>query len=350
MLGGLHQFEYGQAISPLFIHYSAPLPLNLSLFEQTKNEELLSQHQQRNYWLQNYLENLAVLKQRAETYDFYFKAQNLFVQNANLPNQILTKIEERENSVSSSPLQFKPQTQKQETDPPLQETITSMVNFLVYEFGRTSSSQIFEQRKKYLYNRNLLDLFDILVKKYNSSTKCREDITRFVLRKALGSMRDVIRDRKILSAKAASVELCQKYFKDRLEQLTAENIDIADEDTLLNFLLPYKKQSRNKTANSCFITEIFSSELFYQDYLHFLENIDKLLEDDNQKKIKKFTSFLVGCIQEDRLSKVASYKRLPWLKAWLHSTKIIANELLSAKLRAGNHAKSKGEALKKQKF
>ena len=171
MSGSLHQFEYGQAISPLFVHYSAPLPLNLALVEQIKNEELLSQHQQRNYWLQNYLENLAVLQQRAETYDFYFKAQNLFVQNVNLPNQILTKIEERENSISySSPLQFEPQTQgksskKQETDPPLEETITSMVDFFVYEFGRTTSFQISEQRNKYLQNRVLLDLFDILVKK-----------------------------------------------------------------------------------------------------------------------------------------------------------------------------------------
>jgi len=295
----------------------------MALLQQIKTNELIFQNQQRNQLLQNYLRNLALVKQRAENRDFFFKTQNSnFLKGGNI-NCTPIKLEEQ----NSSPFSEAPKTES------LQERIVSMVNFFVYEIN---ASQVSEQRNKYLDNPTLLDLFDILTKKYQSSSKCREDMIRFVLRKAIGSMRDNIRDTKILSAKAASVELCQRYFKDKLEQLTAENVDVTDEDTLLNFLLPYKKQSRNKTANSCFIAEIFSSELFYQDYLQFLGKIDKLLEDDNQKKIQKFINFLEGCVKENRLSKVATYKRLPWQKTWLHSTKIIANELLSMKPKVNN--------------
>jgi len=309
---------------PLFIQALSPIHLKLALLQLIKNNELIFQNHQRNHLLQNSLKTLALVKQRAENHDFFFKAQNLNFLKGNINDAI--KIEEQNSSLYGAQKALPQQRQQS-----IQETLLSMVNFFVYEFGKISAPQVSDQRNKYLDNPTLIDLFDILMKKYQSSSKCREDMIRFVLRKALGSMRDRIRDRKILSAKAASVELCQRYFKEKLEQLTVEHVDITDEDALLNFLLPYKKQSRNKTANSCFITEIFSSDLFYQDYLQFLGKIEKLLEDDNQKKIQKFINFLEICVKENRLSKITTYKRLPWQKTWLHSTKIIANELLSMK-------------------
>lgn len=356
-------------MSATFFLPQNPFNANLALLQQIKYNELVLQQQkhelalqQRNQALQGYLQNLALLRQREENYCLYLKAQqhhsNLLKEQYSYhenyqqtPPSVMKTEEETDSFVSVSPVileQEKPKPKpKKET---MEENIFQMVNFFVYEFGKTGAQNLAEQRAKYAHSEVLTELFDILTKKYDSSSKCREDMIRFILRKALGSMRDNIRDKKIVSAKAASMELCQKYFKDKFEELMENNINIEDEDAVLSFLLPYKKKSRNKTANACFITEIFASELFYQDYLGFLESFDKILEDDNQKKIQRFTKFLAECVKEKRLNKVTAYKRLPWLRTWLYSSKIIANELLSSKPRLNNSTKLKYQIEKKQKI
>ena len=190
-------------------------------------------------------------------------------------------------------------------------------------------STIAAYRAQYSSNKALLQVFDALLHKYRSCTKNREDILRFVLRKAIISLRDSVRGKYGLSAKGASLVLCKKYFSSRLQELTEHNIDLNDEDQVLNFLLPYKKNSRNKTANGAFVTEIFASEAFYEDYLHFLEKIDDILETDNKKRSKKLIDFLTVCAQEGSFARIKSYKRLPWLKSWLVSAKDIAHQLLN---------------------
>jgi len=354
MSGTFHLNGFQQALffPSLGTQNLVPYNNNLALLQQVRNNQLALQ--QRN--LQNF-QNLLLLKQREENYNLYLKAQSLHTQRLNILKQqqeafssednspLMTKLKKKDYFSSPSSIGELPRQNSSES---LQEAVISMVNFFVYEFGRSNTSAISEQRNKYVYNKVLLELFDILTKKYQNSSKCREDMIRFVLRKALGWMRDSIRDKKLLSAKAASIELCQKYFKHQLEELVQNNINVEDEDAVLSFLLPYKRKSRNKTANACFITEIFSSELFYQDYLCFLGQFDKILEDDNQKKIQRLVGFLMDCVKENRLSKIASYKRLPWLKTWLYSTNIIANELLSIKPRLNS---SKKETVgKKQKI
>ncbi len=153
-------------------------------------------------------------------------------------------------------------------------------------------------------------------------------MVRFVFRKAITFLRDSLREKDKLTAKAASVALCQRYFNLNSEDL-AQQIDIQDEDQILAFLLPYKKNSRNKTANSSFITEMFTSEVFHQDYLAYLGDLDHILNDDNQKKIDKFVDFLESCANNNTLHKIKNYKRIPWLEAWFESTKSIAHELLN---------------------
>jgi len=333
-----------------------PFNANLALIQQLKYNELLLQQQkqelelqQRNQALQNYLQNLALVRQREENYCLYLKAQqhSHLMKEQFYYQQTPIKAEETDSFVSVSPVSAVTEPQEKPTET-VEEVILGMVNFFVYEFGKAGAQNVAEQRAKYAGDESLLELFDILVKKYDSSSKCREDMIRFILRKAIASMRDAIRDRKIVSAKAASMELCQKYFKDKFDDLIENNIDIEDEDAVLSFLLPYKKKSRNKTANACFITEIFASELFYQDYIKFLDSFDKILEEDNQKKVQRFAKFLAECVREKRFTKVAAYKRLPWLRTWLYSSKIIANELLSSKPRLNNSTKLKLE--KKQKI
>jgi len=210
----------------------------------------------------------------------------------------------------------------------LKGQIVNMLKFALKEFGKGNSERIQAQRNVYLSNPILLNLFDNLIDKYSSAAKCREDMVRFVLRKAISSLRDSLRAKQNITSKAASIALCKKYFKADTFEQTKKEFGVDDEEDLLNFRLPYKKNSRNKTANSKFMTEIFSSAAFYKDYLEYLNNFENILQHDNKKKFDKFVEFLEDCVNRNAVHEVKKYKRLPWLDQWLETTQVIAHELL----------------------
>ncbi len=213
--------------------------------------------------------------------------------------------------------------------PNLKSQVAAILSFILENHDNASKQDYSEERAKYINNPRLLALFDMLLDRYVSSTKCREDMVRFVFRKAISCLRNSLRKENNLTTKAASLLLCQRYFKLDSVEITGK-INVEDEDQILNFLLPYKKNSRNKTANSSFITEIFSSEVFHEDYVKYLGKIDGVLNEDNQKKIEKFVDFLVACVENNTFDKIKNYKRLPWLKVWLEATKVLGHELLNA--------------------
>jgi len=215
----------------------------------------------------------------------------------------------------------------------LRAEIVQMLNLFLNDFGKVDNYEVAYQRVRYSHNKVLLQVFDCLSEKFTLSSKGRDDMIRFILRRAISSMRDNLRIKNKISAKEASMELCKKYFANITGKKSLDQHDSAvleNEDDFLNFLLPYKKNSRNKTVNISFIKEIFSSDLFYKDYLVYLENFDQILEADNVKKIEKFVNFLMVCAKEGSFHKIKKYKRLPWLKVWARTTKIIAQELLNS--------------------
>jgi len=216
------------------------------------------------------------------------------------------------------------------TPPPLdlKSQVLAILSFIIENHDNASRQDYSEERTKYAHNPSLLALFDMVLERYMSSIKCREDMVRFVFRKAISCLRNALRKENNLTTKAASLLLCQRYFKLDSNEIVSK-IDVEDEDQILGFLLPYKKNSRNKTANSGFIAEIFSSEAFHEDYMHYLGQIDSVLNQDNQKKIEKFVDFLVTCVENNTLDKIKNFKRLPWLKVWLEATKVLGHELLN---------------------
>ena len=63
------------------------------------------------------------------------------------------------------------------------------------------------------------------------------------------------------------------------------------------FSVPFKKNSEEKTMNTNFLKKVFSSMTFVSDYKQYLstspsysEIFNKLVEDDNLKKIKYLTT------------------------------------------------------------
>ena len=215
--------------------------------------------------------------------------------------------------------------------PQLISHIDEMVSFILHNLGKAPQYHIDAQRRSYAFNNTLLELFDALMDKFSSAAKCREDMIRHVLRKALSYFKNSLRDKHKLSSRGASVLMCQQYFQVVRDQMRENDIDIQDEDKIVDFLLPYKKNSRNKTVNISFITEIFSSEAFYQDYVEFLNKLEEICSEDNKKRNDKFIKFLVRCVEENTVHEVRRFKRLPWLDQWLETTKVIAYELLDAR-------------------
>lgn len=264
-----------------------------------------------------------------------------------------TSVEHSCCEVRENELNFQIGSAKTEETPKMVEVkalraqISEMLNLFLSEFGNVDKEEIDRHRKKYSHNHSLEKVFDALRAKFTSAAKCREDMVRFILRKAITFLRDEIRDKQGINAKSASLVLCKRYFDVKLDEEVMKEVHVENDGELLGFLLPYKKNSRNKTANSRFIKEIFASEAFYQDYKNYLAKLEGILESENQKKIEKFSNFLVECVLENSLHKIKEFKRLPWLQVWIQNTKNIAFDLPNS--RKPSHTKSTIKDAKKLK-
>ena len=224
----------------------------------------------------------------------------------------------------------------------LRNQVENVLDYFMRNFGRVGKEEMKLKRNYYKNNKKLQKLFDALVDKYQAASKGKEDIIRFVLRKALAYLRDIERNENKTSMKDASIKICKRYFPSEFDALLndAKNKGkFVDYDKILNYLLPYKENSRNKTANNSFITEIFSSPEFIQDYRKFLSEFPRILENDSMIRAGKFCDFLVEVVQDGKVRKVRNFKRPPWLDSWIEDTKKIANNLSNTKIL--NEIKSK---------
>ncbi len=206
----------------------------------------------------------------------------------------------------------------------LEEDLEAILNSILDHNARKTSKEVDKDLANLAHNEALGQIYRQILLKYQRSAKAKEDTVRFVLRKAFTWIRDEVRATENLSAKAASLVLCNRYFKSKIKDLEAS----LNDDEILNFLLPYKKNSRNKTANTAFAHEIFASEEFSKDYTKFLGNIQKILEAENIQRKEKFLDFLLECAKKGSFEKIQTYKRLPWSESWIESIKIVAFELM----------------------
>ena len=144
------------------------------------------------------------------------------------------------------------------------------------------------------------------------------------------SFRKNIKKATQLDAKGISTKLCKKHFNASKEDLITKGLDIQDDEDLLKLLLPFRKNSKNKTMNSSFISEIFANEEFRQDYeTSYLVEFDQLTEKDNKEKVKRFVAFIEECVKKESYEAIKKYKRIPWLKIWMENTKKVAFEICS---------------------
>ena len=224
----------------------------------------------------------------------------------------------------------------------LEAQIRQIVIFFIREYGKQDDEKFKHERSKYASSPALLKVFDSLVVKYSSTAKTREEMVKYVLRRAFKFFKRSIKKTTRLDSKTVSTKICEKYFNTSSEE--AQKDDDDEDEDLLKLLLPFRKNSKNKTMNSAFICEVFGNSEFRDDYKKYLVELDELIEKDNKEKVQRFTSFLEECVKKDCFEEVKKYKRIPWLQAWTVKTKRVAHEILTRTVAEESFKKIKVEA------
>jgi len=226
----------------------------------------------------------------------------------------------------------------------LNDQVQEIVHFVLDNFGRINESNFDEEKAKYSHNKDLMLVFEILVSKYSSTIKTKEEMVKYTLRRAFKYVKNNIRKQTNSTSKGVSKALCKRYFNASQDDISK----IGNEEEFLRFVLPFRKNSKNKTMNTNFISEVFSSEDFCRDYDLYLKSFDRVLEDDNKSKIRKFTNFIEECVRQGKIQDIKTYKRIPWPKLWIINTKKIAQDLPTICTQDGGFQVSPQKRLRKE--
>ena len=214
-------------------------------------------------------------------------------------------------------------------DKSLRKELKKVVKMILTNMGKDNNKVIENSRGLYTHNTFLIQTYDVLVRKYHSSVKSKEDIVRYIFRKMLKLAKKPIKETEKVKGKKASILLCKRYFPHYFN-FTDGNTE-KNEQELLESLMPFSQKSKNKTMNINFVQEMFSSETFLKDYQEFLLKIEYLLEEDNKKKLTKLLDTLVQCVRNNNFKNIGSLKVFPWLDTWIQDTKSTAFELWQKK-------------------
>jgi len=235
------------------------------------------------------------------------------------PESIIMKQESPEGSVTS--------------DSQFEEKIIYMIQYFIDNYGRVTEQEVQNERALYKQDHRLTRVFDILISKYTSISKTREQRIKWIIRRAFKKNKQAIKgSAKNPSKKELSKNLCKRYFKDNGKAESPHTDEDEEADEELDSLLPFKKNSKNKTMNAHFLTDLFESGTFRSDYESFLAEFDDITKKDSAEKVKKFASFVVECVKKSRIDDVKKYKRVPWLNSWFQNTKKLAIELAEGNL------------------
>jgi len=82
-------------------------------------------------------------------------------------------------------------------------------------------------------------------------------------------------------SKTACKNFVERYFPASKEGFKNSEINFNDDEALFDALMPFKKNSKNKTMNSSFLADTFSSKAFRDDYCLFLNSFDDTMYADN---------------------------------------------------------------------
>ncbi|CAD8055383.1 unnamed protein product [Paramecium sonneborni] len=193
-------------------------------------------------------------------------------------------------------------------------TIENLEQLIHLLFAESSKLKKIQQQLKEKKCLKVVKILETLAKKIRTQSKSREELIKFCLRKAFREIFHQIQEKSSktkLNLKAASKIFQQTYQAEKMKSIS----------------LPFRKNSKNKTMNNHFLHELFQSKQFQDQYKTFLENLDNIIENDRNKKIKAIAEKSWEFISSNRKS--YTFKRLPWSIKNIEKLKETANELLN---------------------
>jgi len=207
--------------------------------------------------------------------------------------------------------------------------LKDIIYFVLKNFGALSDEEIETEKLKYRNNQELTKVFEVLLIKYSTTVKTKEEIIKYTFRKAVKFMRQ--KYKKGLG----SNETQKKTFNTFLEEMDGKIEDDDDCEIVMKNPLPVKQNAKNNNISTEVIVEAFTSEEFCLGFREYLLSLDRTLELDNNKKIDKFVKSIETSMKKNSIKDIRKYKRIPWLKTWIENTKRIAHELLNTHKVAG---------------
>jgi len=118
----------------------------------------------------------------------------------------------------------------------LKNQIRAIIQFILGNYGRISEEQMNQEKIKYQDNADLLAIFNGLLTKYSSTIKTKEEMIKYILRKAFKFIKKGLKKELQADSKEVSSVLCKRYFGDYSGNLP----DLDNEEDFLKFLLPFR--------------------------------------------------------------------------------------------------------------
>jgi hypothetical protein len=162
-----------------------------------------------------------------------------------------TKEETKDTTTSShviptinSKIEFIPETQPKSNfvnkNKSTKAHVTDIVEFVLEHIGRISETELEKEKQNYSFDATLTQIFDLLLSKYTSTIKTKEEMIKYVIRRAFKALKNKIKKEKSVDSRTACKEICEKYFHRTREDLEKMGVNVDDEDEFFNALLPFR--------------------------------------------------------------------------------------------------------------
>ncbi len=221
--------------------------------------------------------------------------------------------------------------------------VKKMLTYILDNFGKVKDSDLNDEKARYADEPILVKLFDALVARYSSTFKTKDEILKYITRKAFTTIRNNYKQDSTSKRNGMmSNALCKRYFRVSSDEVEKLGIDINHRESFLQVLFPYRKNCKNKSKYKDLIERLASSQEFYEDYCSFVKEFMRIMESEKEKKANLFVPFLLDCVKKGNVEEIVNYKRIPWLETWIRLAEITAEEIgVALKVRVSFKSPSK---------
>ena len=252
----------------------------------------------------------------------------------------------QEDSTSSSVIE-KQSIMNNNSNQCLKFRVRRMLAYILENYGKVKESDLNNEKALYADEPILVKLFDALVARYSSTFKTKDEILKYITRKAFTTIRNNYKqDTNSKKNGMMSNALCKRYFRVSSDEVEKLGIDINHRESFLQVLFPYRKNCKNKARYKDLIERLASSQEFYEDYCTFVREFMRIMESEKEKKANLFVPFLLDCVKKGNVEEIANYKRIPWLETWIRLAEITAEEIgVALKVRVQSKSPNKKQKL-----